>query len=300
MSSGNRLRNYAIGLGVGLLIAAGFGSYFWSEVNRLDAEIQVRADEQASQYSDTAYVATECEPNGVTTATDDQCIEAGHEAARQAQRNERDLEAQQRMALWTRVMGQAAIVGMGVGIIGLALIFTTFWETRKTAISAARSIELQMAQNIIPPEIDIQYILHTEDRERWNPVRISFVARNIGTTHIRSLRYQDVSVAIPDAKIENATMKVLDRARSMVDLKPNDEASVIDFTSDEIFIDRQAVIDGYLSDSNIDIRFTMTYVDALGVDYEITEHWQGKFSPSGSPGTVQRLVARLGPVRRTG
>jgi len=41
------------------------------------------------------------------------------------------IESQQAMALWTRYMGIAAIIGITVGIIGTGLIFFTFWETRK-------------------------------------------------------------------------------------------------------------------------------------------------------------------------
>ena len=52
------------------------------------------------------------------------------------QRDEIDLVAQRKSALWTGIMGLAALIGMGLSAIGVWLIWTTFREAKRTADAA--------------------------------------------------------------------------------------------------------------------------------------------------------------------
>lgn len=52
-----------------------------------------------------------------------------------------DLVAQQRSALWTGIMGLAALIGMALSAVGVWLIWTTFRETRRTAQIAQAALE---------------------------------------------------------------------------------------------------------------------------------------------------------------
>lgn len=134
MSERNRLRNYALGLIAGLIIAFGIGSQFWTPANQLDTSIQRQASKNASEQAKRSDIAVREECAAVLAPPEKRdCIASEAQPYREAERNERDLEAQQVVAIWTRVMGKAAIIGMGVGIVGLFLIFTTFWETRQAA-----------------------------------------------------------------------------------------------------------------------------------------------------------------------
>ena len=47
------------------------------------------------------------------------------------ERNEADLVAQRKSALWTSIMGLAALMGMGLSAIGVYLVWTTFRATRE-------------------------------------------------------------------------------------------------------------------------------------------------------------------------
>jgi hypothetical protein len=47
------------------------------------------------------------------------------------ERNEADLVAQRKSALWTSIMGFAALIGMGLSAIGVYLVWTTFRATRQ-------------------------------------------------------------------------------------------------------------------------------------------------------------------------
>jgi hypothetical protein len=59
---------------------------------------------------------------------------------RQEWRSERDLQAQREMAKWTLVAALAAVGGIGVGILGLKLVYDTLQETKSAVEVAERGI----------------------------------------------------------------------------------------------------------------------------------------------------------------
>lgn len=65
--------------------------------------------------------------------------------AREKRREYDDLVAQQTSALWTNIMGLAAITGMILSVIGVWLVYATFRETRRTANEAQRSADAFIA-----------------------------------------------------------------------------------------------------------------------------------------------------------
>lgn len=69
------------------------------------------------------------------------CVEKTRQAQRENERDEYDLAAQRIMAWWTKVMGVAALIGMGISAVGVWLIKTTFDETRKANKIANKSID---------------------------------------------------------------------------------------------------------------------------------------------------------------
>lgn len=67
-----------------------------------------------------------------TSISPPDCIAEANHAARENEREEQDLAAQKITAWWTKVMGIAAMVGMGLSAVGVWLVKTTFEETRKS------------------------------------------------------------------------------------------------------------------------------------------------------------------------
>jgi hypothetical protein len=65
------------------------------------------------------------------------CLRQGAQEYRLQVRNNlreyEDLAAQKTSALWTSIMGVAALLGMALSAIGVALVWTTFRETRRSA-----------------------------------------------------------------------------------------------------------------------------------------------------------------------
>jgi hypothetical protein len=72
---------------------------------------------------------------------------APNEKAQQENDNRRDyvgLVAQRSSALWAKIMGIAALIGMGLSLVGVALVWTTFRETRKANTISSESMHRQL------------------------------------------------------------------------------------------------------------------------------------------------------------
>ena len=126
---------------VGLVCLGGWG------LDR-QAHYQQQAAERHGEY--TAYAADQmkeaCKVTPLVEAAD--CI---HKAvseyrlkARDNQREYSDLVAQQTSSLWTAIMGGAALIGMILSAIGVALVWTTFRETKASNEIAQRSFDYQV------------------------------------------------------------------------------------------------------------------------------------------------------------
>lgn len=86
-----------------------------------DASIKYQRDAQA-------YMKERCfSPAGLREID---CASKAEEAAREGQRKEQDLAAQNITAWWTKVMGIAAMIGMALSAVGVWLIKATFDETK--------------------------------------------------------------------------------------------------------------------------------------------------------------------------
>jgi hypothetical protein len=78
---------------------------------------------------------------------------APNEKAQEENDNRRDyadLVAQRSSALWAKIMGIAALIGMGLSFVGVALVWTTFRETRK-----ANDIAAKFQRAVIVPKLNI-------------------------------------------------------------------------------------------------------------------------------------------------
>jgi hypothetical protein len=112
------------------------------------------ADNAAAEYSrHTAYQEKKA-CRGVVTAQLSQCrADAKAEYSQKRADNRReydDLVAQQTSALWTGIMGIAALTGMVLSVIGVGLVWTTFEATRKANKIAMDTFELASRPWLIP------------------------------------------------------------------------------------------------------------------------------------------------------
>jgi len=103
-------------------------------------EIQDEAARHAEYYSANAQndVTVKCSSLSGQARAD--CAKPIEDAAREHQRSEHDLAAQQITALWTAVMGGVAVLGVALSGVGVYLIWETFRETQRTAKIASDNL----------------------------------------------------------------------------------------------------------------------------------------------------------------
>lgn len=110
---------------------------------------------RADHYAEDADEAVKNACVGVAGREKAICLqEKGAEARLQKhdnERNEADLVAQRKSALWTSIMGFAALIGMGLSAIGVYLVWTTFRETRRSAKAAED--QLALARTVTAAEL---------------------------------------------------------------------------------------------------------------------------------------------------
>lgn len=131
MSGSDRGKRFKTGLIAGIIaaivIAAAFLGWGWLK----SAEYEREAHNQTREYA--AYTDNKIRQSCFNLSVNDkkQCVADARHEQRANERNEHDLVAQRQSALWAYVMGAAAVIGMGLSVIGVILVYTTFDETRK-------------------------------------------------------------------------------------------------------------------------------------------------------------------------
>jgi hypothetical protein len=120
----------------GLAIVAAFMFFLVKDLSTVDSSYSHTAADAAIKYERDAkaYIKERCFTTPGLAEKD--CASKAEETAREGQRKEQDLAAQNITAWWTKVMGIAALIGMALSAIGVWLVKTTFDETRKATKSA--------------------------------------------------------------------------------------------------------------------------------------------------------------------
>lgn len=140
MHDGNRGDHTKTGLIAGIVVAALIAVATISWGLWQSAEYGREANNRAREYA--AYTDEKVRKACLSLPPVYQkncATEARHEK-RDNERDERDLVAQRQSALWALIMGAAAVVGMGLSVIGVFLVWTTFKETQRAANLAAENL----------------------------------------------------------------------------------------------------------------------------------------------------------------
>jgi hypothetical protein len=170
-------------LTVAALVAFGllaFATFQWVDAAGAQSTIERHANYDAQVQRNQATGAVERSCADVPAPKRAACQNQTYKPYEDAEREIRDLEAQQVSALWNRVIGRTAIVGMAVGIIGLTLVFTTFWETRKGNL-------IQLAAQRPWVTIEVRPVLARQEMPQQMHFRTSVITRNVGqrpATHL--------------------------------------------------------------------------------------------------------------------
>lgn len=145
MSDSDRGKRSEAWLGLALAAAATIGGLIYWDASSREVASQIESENRAADYADTAWenVKPAC---FAAELSSEECFKKAEDSYRPQQRDEYDLAAQQTMAAWTRAMGLAALVGMGVGIFGLGLIWRTWDATREAAENSGRTLRSFIAK----------------------------------------------------------------------------------------------------------------------------------------------------------
>ncbi len=187
MPDGNRLKRPSaklVGLVVALSLAGlslGAGVFFGlSQQTAYEQEARHRSAEYAKYARNK--VADACV--SVVSANQAVCKRQAeteyHLQKHDNDRNEYDLVAQRKSALWTAIMGIAALIGMGLSSVGVWLVWTTFRETRRTAEIADANYKAftRFESAIIKVEFDGVPSFFNDSGKRY--IRFKIKCRNIG------------------------------------------------------------------------------------------------------------------------
>ena len=110
------------------------------DLSAVDAAFSDAAADASVKYQGEAqaFIEESCfTPSGLR---EEDCAAKAREVARESQRKEQDLAAQNITAWWTKVMGIAALFGMAISALGIWLVKTTFDETRRSNEIARESL----------------------------------------------------------------------------------------------------------------------------------------------------------------
>lgn len=141
MSNGNRGDHTKTGLIAGIIVAVLVASAFIGWGLWKTAEYEREAYDQTREYA--AYTDQQIRQSCVSPAPIEkqECAAKARHEQRGNERNEYDLVAQRKSALWAYIMGAAAVIGMGLSVIGVFLVWTTFAETRLANVIARNAAE---------------------------------------------------------------------------------------------------------------------------------------------------------------
>jgi hypothetical protein len=135
---------------IGLLGAIALAITFVSWGLSWEAEYNRQADARTRDYTANTYSPKHHACLSLALKDQPDCIAKAKNEARDNERNERDLVAQNTSALWAYVMAVSAVFGVALSAVGVFLVWTTFKATRE-AVEVARS-DLKLAY---PPRLKI-------------------------------------------------------------------------------------------------------------------------------------------------
>lgn len=198
-----------IGLALSLAILAAVLVY--NRANQAEIIYEHEADQYANTERHTERVHADRRCAHISSPERRLCIDDERHKARERERQERDLQAQLVTSAWTRAMGEAALIGMIVGIIGVGLIYTTFRESRRSANAASEQVGIMTEAR--RPDLYIGHLTYqrkvseTGTKHLFVPatdgfVTLEFVDRNNAVIHPQQSRYGwAVDDALPQAPV---------------------------------------------------------------------------------------------------
>lgn len=160
------------------------------------ARYEQAAVDHADEYARHAHEKAEKPCRLLTGSEQAKCAANADREEQDQSRDKRreydDLVAQQTSALWTGIMGLAAITGMILSVVGVGLVYATFRETRRTANEAARSADAFIATERGWLKMGVE-VGHRKKDTDVMPMSFRGILRGRAGIEIQSIQYAQLS-----------------------------------------------------------------------------------------------------------
>lgn len=182
------------------LAAFGFGA--WDTATLL-TEQRVRNEQATNTYAQQTVdrIQNECGAD-LGSLEVRQCLDEIIQAEGDQSPSERDLDAQENMARFTRVMGWTALIGVVLGLGSVILIWRTLRETQRMASDAREIGEKQVRANLSWSDYSVMDVTHWQ---HGCDTAISLTFSNSGSSPARDVCFDIVdSDELDFSTIENS------------------------------------------------------------------------------------------------
>jgi hypothetical protein len=170
------------------------------------AEYERAASERTAKYQQYSYGPALRACLGKPMADKAKCVNDARNAERENARDERDLEAQRVAALWTYVMGVAAITGMLLSAIGVGLVWTTFRETRDANKISRESVFRQLRAYVTVESVERERNIRVGEWPEFDCVNITM--HNSGVTPANCVKIIYDRIEVIDGALVNIPTEV--------------------------------------------------------------------------------------------
>lgn len=187
MSEGARTGCY-LWIATTILVSAIVGWFAWHQASWL-TEQRIHEQQSTEQHVRHAEdnISSECADLEGVAFRD--CVHEQYKAAYEHHRANHDLDAQQEMALYTRVMGITAVVGILLGLGSVALIFYTLRATQEMAADTRRIGEAQVRAYLSITKADMRIEFRPKLTEKMPDIDIGLYFSNSGQTPAVNISY---------------------------------------------------------------------------------------------------------------
>lgn len=257
------------------LLAMAVGAVYWGLSKQIEYEWQAERNE--AQYTGRTYGPERDSCVWLPAQDQANCIADAANKAREYQRSEQDLVAQRTMAVWTFIMGSAAIVGVFLSAFGVFLVWTTFNATRE-----ANRIAREVGEAGLRPWVLFKFDLRSTpvgveiDHPDSIPFRCDFNVENYGKSPAFNVDriadvVQPVNEIVHEEELRRFCLGCIDMYAPGIDLGPGDSTVLRGFN----FNARRAHIASSFNDGKIIRSHFVVYACVLYTDAAETRVFVG-------------------------
>ncbi|HZG32464.1 MAG TPA: hypothetical protein VEZ59_04270 [Sphingopyxis sp.] len=180
-----------VGLVVGIVLAtlAVLAFLCWGYWQNSRYDVEASENSRAIQARQTDFTQQHC--SKMSEMEKVPCVAAAVQVQVEGQRGEQELAAQRQSALWSFVMGVAAVIGMGVSFVGVGLVWTTFEATRRgnqLTIDALQQGRVRERAYVIVEEVEFHQSCTPDEFRRGVLVRLVNAGQSPALETRRQLR----------------------------------------------------------------------------------------------------------------